>query len=97
MCCRYRYICYCLLSSLVVLFQVAGQGIISVYQSCQRPANHGDVESSVAEDDSDESDEDDVDESDEPEGAAGLGDPPAPTKVLSFSILNFPCRIDVNY
>ena len=53
-----------------------------MYQSCRRPADHGDVESSVAEDDSDESDEDDVDESDEPEGAAGLGDQPAATKVL---------------
>ena len=53
-----------------------------MYQSCRRPADHGDVESSVPEDDSDESDEDDVDESDEPDGATGLGDQPAPTKVV---------------
>ena len=45
-----------------------------MYQSCRRPADHGDVESSVAEDDSDESDES--------EGATGLGDQPAPTKVV---------------
>ena len=37
-----------------------------MYQSCRRPADHGDVESSVAEDDSDESDGS--------EGATGLGD-----------------------
>ena len=68
-----------------------------MYQSCRRPADHGDVESSVAEDDSDESDES--------EGATGLGDQPAPTKVVYFSILNsqfsilrvLPCLIDVNY
>ena len=54
-----------------------------MYQSCRRPADHGDVESSVAEDDSDESDE-----SEESEGATGLGDQPAPTKVVYFSILN---------
>ena len=79
-----------------------------MYQRCRRPAVHGDVESSVPEDDSDESDDDDEDdvyESDEPEGAAGLVDPPAPIKVLSFSILDsqfsifrvVPCLIDVNY
>ena len=71
-----------------------------MYQSCRRPADHSDVESSVPEDDSSESDE-----SEEPEGATGLGDQPAPTKVVYFSILSsqfsilrvLPCLIDVNY
>ena len=66
-----NYYCYILL---VLLFQVAGQGIIYVYQSCRRPADHVDVESSVV--------EDGTDGSDGSGGADALGDRPVSSKVV---------------
>ena len=38
----------------MLLFQVAGRGIILLLQRCRRPAVHDDVESSAADEDSDD-------------------------------------------
>jgi len=50
----------------VLLFQVAGRGIILLLQRCRRPAVHDDVESSAADEDSnDYGDSEDIDDEDD--------------------------------